>query len=141
MIFSSFKNQGSEKTSPVRTLYEAYWTQEKERFTFTIRGDGFLYRMVRNIVGCLVKVGTGEWTVADFAAVMAAKDRKKAGVAAACLWIIPGSRILPGRDCREIRTFFAVFLLYLKVMDSLSFIVFLNVGCPWYTRWWVLIEG
>ena len=26
-------------------------------------------------------------------------------------------------------------------MDSLSFIVFLNVGCPWYTRWWVLIEG
>ena len=80
--FSSFKNQGSEKTSPVRTLYEAYWTQEKERFTFTIRGDGFLYRMVRNIVGCLVKVGTGEWTVADFAAVMAAKDRKKAGVAA-----------------------------------------------------------
>ena len=38
--------------------------------------------MVRNIVGCLVKVGTGEWTVADFAAVMAAKDRKKAGVAA-----------------------------------------------------------
>ena len=57
--FSSFKNQGSEKTSPVRTLYEAYWTQEKERFTFTIRGDGFLYRMVRNIVGCLVKVGTG----------------------------------------------------------------------------------
>ena len=47
--FSSFKNQGSEKTSPVRTLYEAYWTQEKERFTFTIRGDGFLYRMVRNI--------------------------------------------------------------------------------------------
>ena len=56
---------------------KAYWTQEKERFTFTIRGDGFLYRMVRNIVGCLVKVGTGEWTVADFAAVMAARTGKK----------------------------------------------------------------
>ena len=45
-------------------------------------GDGFLYRMVRNIVGCLVKVGTGSGPSLDFAAVMAAKDRKKAGVAA-----------------------------------------------------------
>ncbi|MCH3949404.1 MAG: tRNA pseudouridine(38-40) synthase TruA [Acidaminococcus sp.] len=80
--FSSFQNHGSQETSPVRTMYEAHWTQEGNRYFFTIRGDGFLYRMVRNIVGCLVKVGTGKWTKDDFAAVMAAHDRKKAGMAA-----------------------------------------------------------
>ena len=56
--------------------------QDGDLYVFTITGDGFLYRMVRNIVGCLVRVGTGKWTVEDFAAVLAAKDRKQAGMAA-----------------------------------------------------------
>ena len=80
--FTSFKNQGSQDTSPVRTLTEAHWVQDGDLFTFTITGDGFLYRMVRNIVGCLVRVGTGQWTKEDFARVMAAKNRKQAGMAA-----------------------------------------------------------
>ena len=80
--FSSFKNQGSQDRSPVRTLKEAHWVQDGDLYVFTITGDGFLYRMVRNIVGCLVRVGTGKWTVEDFAAGLAAKDRKQAGMAA-----------------------------------------------------------
>lgn len=80
--FTSFKNQGSQDTSPVRTLTEAHWVQDGDLFTFTITGDGFLYRMVRNIVGCLVRVGTGKWDKEDFARVLAAKNRKQAGMAA-----------------------------------------------------------
>ncbi len=80
--FSAFQNHGSQETSPVRTMYEAHWDQVGNRYFFTIRGNGFLYRMVRNLVGCLVKVGTGKWSVADFAAVMASRDRKQAGMAA-----------------------------------------------------------
>ena len=80
--FTSFKNQGSQDTSPVRTLTEAHWVQDGDLFTFTITGDGFLYRMVRNIVGCLVRVGTGAWTKDDFARVLAARNRKQAGMAA-----------------------------------------------------------
>lgn len=80
--FTSFKNQGSQDTSPVRTLTEAHWVQDGDLFTFTITGDGFLYRMVRNIVGCLVRVGTGAWTKEDFARVLAARNRKQAGMAA-----------------------------------------------------------
>ena len=38
--------------------------------------------MVRNIVGCLVRVGTGQWNKEDFAQVLAARNRKKAGMAA-----------------------------------------------------------
>lgn len=80
--FTSFKNQGSQDTSPVRTLTEAHWVQDGDLFTFTITGDGFLYRMVRNIVGCLVRVGTRAWTKEDFARVLAARNRKQAGMAA-----------------------------------------------------------
>ena len=100
MIFLPLRTKAAKRRCK-DPFMRPYWTQEKERFTFTIRGDGFLYRMVRNIVGCLVKVGTGgSGPIADFAAVMAAKDRKKAGVAAPAR-IVPGSRILPGRDCRD----------------------------------------
>lgn len=80
--FSSFKNSGSQDTSPVRTMTDAHWEQYGDLYTFTITGDGFLYRMVRNLVGCLVKVGTGHWSVADFQRVMDAKNRKQAGMAA-----------------------------------------------------------
>lgn len=80
--FSSFKNSGSQDTSPVRTMTKAQWEQNGDFYTFTITGDGFLYRMVRNLVGCLVKVGTGKWSMADFRRIMAAKNRKQAGMAA-----------------------------------------------------------
>ena len=66
----------------MRTLTDARWVQDGELYTFTITGDGFLYRMVRNIVGCLVRVGTGQWDKTDFAQVLAARNRKKAGMAA-----------------------------------------------------------
>ncbi len=80
--FTSFRNHGSEETSPVRTMTEARWTTCGDAYIFTITGDGFLYRMVRNLVGCLVKVGLGKWTVDDFKRVMDEKNRKKAGMAA-----------------------------------------------------------
>lgn len=80
--YSSFKNAGSQDTSPIRTMTEAHWAQDGNVFTFTITGDGFLYRMVRNLVGCLVKVGSGQWDTEKFAQVMAEKNRKKAGMAA-----------------------------------------------------------
>ena len=54
---------------------------EKE-LVFTITGDGFLYRMVRNIVGALVKVGEGKITPDEFQKILLAKDRQQAGMAA-----------------------------------------------------------
>ena len=47
--------------------------------TIELTGDGFLRHMVRNIVGTLMDVGRGKMTVADFAAVLAGRDRAAAG--------------------------------------------------------------
>ncbi|RMG39286.1 MAG: tRNA pseudouridine(38-40) synthase TruA [Planctomycetota bacterium] len=43
-----------------------------------IEGDGFLYNMVRAVVGTLVRVGRGRWTPTDVAGVLRAKDRRRA---------------------------------------------------------------
>ena len=47
-----------------------------------IEADGFLYNMVRNIVGTLVQVGRGKQSVSWPSEVLAQKDRRKAGATA-----------------------------------------------------------
>ena len=80
--FSAFRNQGSKPMVPVRTITKAKWTTSGKQLMFTITGDGFLYKMVRNIVGALVKVGSGKMTTEEFQTIMLSKDRKRFGIAA-----------------------------------------------------------
>ena len=44
-----------------------------------VEGNGFLYNMVRNIVGSLVEVGIGRWPVEKFKEALEAHDRTAAG--------------------------------------------------------------
>jgi tRNA pseudouridine38-40 synthase len=50
-----------------------------ERVTIEVAGNGFLYNMVRTIVGTLVEVGVGKRDIAWPAEVLAAQDRRRAG--------------------------------------------------------------
>jgi tRNA pseudouridine38-40 synthase len=81
--FSSFESAGSERPSPVRTITElcvARGTGElADRVTVDVTGDGFLYNMVRAIVGTLVEVGRGARDVSWPAEVLSACDRRHAG--------------------------------------------------------------
>lgn len=77
--FSTFRAQRCQATSPVRTLDELTITQVNEAFFFDVMARSFLYHQVRNMVGTLAKVGTGQWTVDEFAAAFAAAERVKGG--------------------------------------------------------------
>ena len=68
---------------PIRTMYEAK-VEEKgnDMLEFSIHGNGFLYHMVRNIIGTVVNVGLGRLTVADFQRIMESLDRKQASATA-----------------------------------------------------------
>jgi tRNA pseudouridine38-40 synthase len=81
--FSSFETAGSERPNSIRTIHELSVTrgagEHRERVTLNVRGDGFLYNMVRTIVGTLVEVGTGKQDIERPARVLAAKDRRRAG--------------------------------------------------------------
>ena len=77
--FASFatKTNFSQK-STIRTVSAAGLSAELPTITFDICADGFLYKMVRNIVRALVKVGEGRYTRDDLVRILAAKDRQAA---------------------------------------------------------------
>ena len=81
--FSSFETAGSERPSSVRTITELTVARGTgalaDRVTIEVTGDGFLYNMVRAIVGTLVKVGRGARDESWPAGVLAACDRRHAG--------------------------------------------------------------
>jgi len=77
--FSSFRAAGGAPMSPIRTMLEsAVYAISGGQIEFRLHGTGFLYHMVRNIVGTVHDVGLGRRTVQDFAAILATKDRQKA---------------------------------------------------------------
>lgn len=47
-----------------------------------VEADGFLYHMIRNMVGTLLEVGRGKRKAGDIAAILGAKDRRFAGMTA-----------------------------------------------------------
>lgn len=81
--FASFQSAGSPRSSTVRTIrclnIASRPHLDGQLITVSIEADGFLYNMVRNIVGTLVQVGVGrespEWVVR----VLGALDRQVAG--------------------------------------------------------------
>lgn len=81
--FSSFKASGGLAKTSVRTIISAEVKACGENMYYLeICGDGFLYNMVRIIAGTLVGVATKRFAPDDVAAMIEAKDRKKAGVTA-----------------------------------------------------------
>lgn len=50
-------NRGQAYESTVRTIHEARVTQDADFVYFSFRADGFMYKMVRTLVGTLVNVG------------------------------------------------------------------------------------
>ncbi len=81
--FSSFEAAGAPRKTSVRTVtrlsVENRGDATERKIIIDIQANGFLYNMVRNIVGSLVLVGRGRQEVQWLAAVLAAKDRKQAG--------------------------------------------------------------
>lgn len=75
--FSSYRASQCQARGPVRHLSELTVLQQGTYVYFTFQANGFLHHMVRNIVGALVYVGTGRWSVAQFEAVFNARDRKQ----------------------------------------------------------------
>jgi tRNA pseudouridine38-40 synthase len=81
--FSSFETAGSERPDSIRTITELSVSRDSnqhvDRVTLEVAGDGFLYNMVRTVVGTLVEVGKGARGVGWPAEVLAARDRRQAG--------------------------------------------------------------
>ena len=77
--FKAVRSLGSSVKTTERTIKELYIESEGEKINIFITADGFLYNMVRIIVGTLLKVGRGKIPVEDIEKIILLGDRKKAG--------------------------------------------------------------
>ncbi|MBI4662686.1 MAG: tRNA pseudouridine(38-40) synthase TruA [Verrucomicrobia bacterium] len=68
--------------SAVRTVTRCDIRRAGPLLTFTIEGDGFLYKMCRGFVGTLVQVGQGKFSPNDIKQMLARKDRRAGGMTA-----------------------------------------------------------
>lgn len=80
--FASFCNIHTDVEDTVRTIYELTVEKSGEDLTIRVRGNGFLYNMVRIIAGTLLQVGRGFYTPEDVRGILETKDRESAGVTA-----------------------------------------------------------
>ncbi len=80
--FRSFCNVHTDVQDTVRTIYDLDIIRSGDLVTVRIRGNGFLYNMVRIIVGTLVRVGRGFYSPGQVKEILEAKERTSAGVTA-----------------------------------------------------------
>jgi len=66
----------------VRTIFASSWTREGEELMYTVRGNGFLHHMVRNLVGTFLLVGKGTVSLEDLRRILDARERAAAGATA-----------------------------------------------------------
>lgn len=76
---SMASNSGETPVSTVRTIHSSKLRRDADLLVYRVRGSGFLYRMVRNLVGTLLEVGKGNLRPQDLEGVLAARDRAVAG--------------------------------------------------------------
>ena len=77
--FTTFAKLNSNNKTNICHVSHAKWMVEDDgTLRFTIRADRFLRNMVRAIVGTLVDVGRGRYTVEEFAEIVAARDLSRA---------------------------------------------------------------
>ncbi|MFW6034953.1 MAG: tRNA pseudouridine(38-40) synthase TruA [Halothermotrichaceae bacterium] len=88
--FNAFQSSGSSVTDTVRTIKSIELQQINQELIIEIVGNGFLYNMVRIIVGTLIEVGMGKIKLADVATIISEGNRKNAGftVPAAGLFLV-----------------------------------------------------
>ena len=91
--FSCFESVGAERATSVRTIFEIFVRRgragqgrgprseaaDSPFITLEVEADGFLYNMVRAIVGSLVEIGRAAQSQSWLAEVLESKDRKRAG--------------------------------------------------------------
>lgn len=77
--FSAFRAAGSSVKTSERTLYRADCNVDCGVIELQFEGDGFLYMMVRIIVGTLVELAAGRLELGDIVDILDSRDRSQAG--------------------------------------------------------------
>lgn len=75
------RKEGLESNN-VRTIYSSAWQRDSKELVYTVRGNGFLHHMVRNLVGTFLMVGKGSLRLQDLKRILELRDRSSAAATA-----------------------------------------------------------
>jgi tRNA pseudouridine38-40 synthase len=78
-------DEGERLVTNIRQVFSSQWERTDDELIYTVRGNGFLHHMVRNLVGTFLLVGKGTLKPPDVTRILAARDRSAAGAT------VPGS--------------------------------------------------
>ena len=96
--FTSFAKLNSNNKTNICHIMHAEWSwQEPDLLCFKIRADRFLRNMVRSIVGTLVDVGRGRYTVEEFRSIVEAKDLQRSSAGAPAQGLFLSDVVYPER--------------------------------------------
>ncbi len=80
--FTAFCAAGASTVSNVREIYSADVTREGDKVVFSFCGNGFLYNMVRIMVGTLLDISSGKIPQGSIPDIISSKQRNNAGITA-----------------------------------------------------------
>lgn len=80
--FSAFCAAGGTTKTNVRTIFDCGVERDGDLITFRVKGDGFLYNMVRIMVGTLLDINSGKIEKDTIPDIIDSKDRLRAGMTA-----------------------------------------------------------
>lgn len=80
--FESFRSQHCDAAHARRYLWQSEVREQHGQVEYEVRGNAFCRHMIRCLAGTLVDVGRGRFTPADMTRLLAARDRRQAGVTA-----------------------------------------------------------
>ncbi len=79
IAFANEAHKGAAAKNSIRTLKRLDVIEQSGGIRLEFEGDGFLYKMVRNITGTLVDIGAGLLDTSEIEEIFLSKNRKKAG--------------------------------------------------------------
>jgi tRNA pseudouridine38-40 synthase len=96
--FVAFCGLAPEHGGTVRTVHSIDIDRSRDRIVLRVVGQGFLHRMVRRTVGTLMEIATGRRDPDDIPAILASRDRKRAGYTAPASGLCLAGVRYPGYD-------------------------------------------
>ncbi len=100
--FAAFMSADAQTENTVRTIFSSAWTREGEYLLYDVTGSGFLYNMVRILVGTMLSVGTGVMDEDALSRALTSKNRADAGATAPAHGLTLMRVVYPDFDTDEV---------------------------------------
>jgi len=100
--FSAFMSTGREVETAIRTVSLSQWEKQGKFLVYSVQGNGFLYNMVRILVGTMLGMGSGRIPVDSMAKALSSLSRRDAGPTAPAHGLVLWRVKYPDFDTEEV---------------------------------------